>query len=137
MPAAGRCIRQAAGPSGRGFSPGDLDRLDCGPGAAGRRSGRQHGAASGLGGGAGSARSRVGFVNCSHAPSASRVSDDRRDNRAQGTVLLNAGLVPGLANLAAAELFAEHPEADCLEVAFTVLSEGTAGREGGEFAHRG
>jgi hypothetical protein len=30
-----------------------------------------------------------------------------------------------------------HAEADCLEIAFTVLNQGTAGRAGGEFAHAG
>jgi hypothetical protein len=52
-------------------------------------------------------------------------------------VLLNGGLVPGVANLIAADLLDRHPEADTLEVAFTVLREGTAGRGGGEFVHSG
>jgi hypothetical protein len=77
------------------------------------------------------------LVNCSHAPAAPATAIAAEAKEHRGTVLLNAGLVPGLANLAAAELLAEHPEADCLEIAFTVLSKGTAGRGGGEFAHRG
>lgn len=77
------------------------------------------------------------LVNCSHAsaPTASALAAEAPT--ATGTVLLNAGLVPGIANLAAAELLEEHPKADSLEVAFTVLTSGTAGKAGGEFAHAG
>jgi len=77
------------------------------------------------------------LVNCSHAPGQAAAELTNEVGGAQGTVLLNAGLVPGIANLAAAELLRRHPQADCLEVAFTVLKEGTAGKAGGEFAHGG
>lgn len=77
------------------------------------------------------------LVNCSHAPGRAAAAIAAETEEPKGTVLLNAGLVPGVANLVAAELLREHPQADCLEVAFTVLSAGTAGRAGGEFAHQG
>lgn len=77
------------------------------------------------------------LVNCSHndAPVAAAMAAEA--GKAKGTVLLNAGLVPGIANLAAAELLGTYPQADRLEVAFTILSAGTAGKAGGEFAHEG
>jgi len=77
------------------------------------------------------------LVNCSHAPTRAAVELTREAKEPKGTVLLNAGLVPGIANLVAADLLEERPRADCLEVAFTVFSEGTAGKAGGEFAHEG
>ncbi len=77
------------------------------------------------------------LVNCSHAPARVAGGIAAGAKAQKGTVLLNAGLVPGVANLVAAELLQKHPQADCLEVAFTVLGSGTAGRAGGEFVHRG
>jgi len=73
------------------------------------------------------------LVNCSHSPGRS-AAELRAEARSAGSVLLNAGLVPGLANLIAADLLRRHPEADCLEVAFTVLLRGTAGKAGAKFA---
>lgn len=78
------------------------------------------------------------LVNCSHAPGAVAASLTAEiGDQCKGTVLLNGGLVPGIANLIAAELLAGHPDADTLEVAFTVLREGTAGKGGGEFVYSG
>jgi hypothetical protein len=77
------------------------------------------------------------LVNCSHAPGRAAAAIAAEAGELKGTVLLNAGLVPGVTNLVAAELLEEYPRADCLEVAFTVLSAATAGRAGGEFVHRG
>lgn len=54
-----------------------------------------------------------------------------------GSVVMNAGIAPGVTNLVAAELLAAHPEADEVELVFTVSSEATVGRAGREFAHRG
>jgi hypothetical protein len=76
------------------------------------------------------------LVNCSHAPGGAAAAVGG-DTKAAGSVLLNAGLVPGIANLVAADLLEKHTEADCLEVAFTILKEGTAGRGGAEFVHAG
>ena len=75
------------------------------------------------------------LVNCSHTHARTAAALAPKAKESGGTVLLNAGLVPGIANLAAAELLAKHPQADRLEVAFTILNEGTAGRGGGEVAH--
>ena len=77
------------------------------------------------------------LVNCSHAPSETTGVLDKEVRNPKGTVLLNGGLVPGVANLGATELLSRHPEADCLEVAFTILSAGTAGKTGGAFAYEG
>lgn len=77
------------------------------------------------------------LVNCSHAAGGTAAALNAVSSQPKGTVLLNAGLVPGVANLLAAELLQQHPEADCLEIAFTVLKAGTAGKGGGEFAHHG
>ena len=56
--------------------------------------------------------------------------------RPRGTIVMNAGIAPGLTNLIAADLVAEHPEADEIELAFTVSTKGTSGPAGGDFAHR-
>lgn len=77
------------------------------------------------------------LVNCSHAPGRASAAIAAEAGEPKGTVLLNAGLVPGVANLVADDLLKRHPQADCLEIAFTVLSAATAGRAGGEFVHRG
>jgi hypothetical protein len=55
---------------------------------------------------------------------------------AKGTVVMGAGIAPGLTNLVAADLLAAHPEADEVELAFTVSIKSTSGPAGGDFAHR-
>lgn len=77
------------------------------------------------------------LINCSHAPSTTTEVLAREVKEPKGAVLINAGLAPGIANLEAVELLSHYPEADCLEVAFTILSAGTAGKAGGEFAYQG
>jgi hypothetical protein len=49
-----------------------------------------------------------------------------------GTVLMNAGLAPGVTNLAAAELLARHPDADRIELVRTVSTRGTRGPVGAD-----
>jgi hypothetical protein len=56
-------------------------------------------------------------------------------SRARGTVVLNAGLMPGVTNLVAAELLHAHPQADGLELAMTASTSGTMGRAGGAFGY--
>ena len=56
--------------------------------------------------------------------------------RPRGTVLMNAGIAPGLTNLLAADLLADHPEADEVELVFTVPARSVAGPSGSQFAHR-
>lgn len=77
------------------------------------------------------------LVNCSHAPAEMAIAITASAAKSVGTVLLNAGLAPGVVNLVAADLLENHPEADCLEVGFTLFTEATAGKAGGEFAHHG
>lgn len=55
--------------------------------------------------------------------------------RARGTVVPNAGIMPGLTNLAAAELLRAHPDADGVELVLTASAAGTRGRAGGAFAY--
>ena len=54
----------------------------------------------------------------------------------RGTVLMNAGVAPGLTNLLAADLLADHPEADEVELVFTVSAKSAVGPAGSRFAHR-
>jgi NAD(P)-dependent dehydrogenase (short-subunit alcohol dehydrogenase family) len=54
----------------------------------------------------------------------------------RGTVLMNAGIAPGLTNLLAADLLAHHPEADEVELVFTVSAKSAVGPAGSRFAHR-
>jgi NAD(P)-dependent dehydrogenase (short-subunit alcohol dehydrogenase family) len=53
----------------------------------------------------------------------------------RGTVLMNAGIAPGLTNLIAADLLARHPEADEVEMVFTVSAKGSVGPAGGDIGH--
>lgn len=55
--------------------------------------------------------------------------------RARGTVVPNAGIMPGLTNLVAAQLLGAHPEADGVELVMTASASGTHGRAGGEFGY--
>src|SRR6202522_183384 len=54
----------------------------------------------------------------------------------RGTVLMNAGIAPGLTNPLAADLPARHPEADEVELVFTVSAKSAVGPAGSRFAHR-
>jgi hypothetical protein len=51
-------------------------------------------------------------------------------------VVMHAGIAPGLTNLVAADLTARHPDADEVELVFTVSTKSTNGPAGGAFAHR-
>jgi hypothetical protein len=53
----------------------------------------------------------------------------------KGTAILNAGRIPGLTNLLAAELLARHPKADAVEIATTLSASGTSGPQAGAFLH--
>jgi hypothetical protein len=56
---------------------------------------------------------------------------------ARGTVLMNAGLAPGVTNLVAAELLRACPEAEELEIVLTLSSAAPRGPASVEFIHRG
>lgn len=59
-----------------------------------------------------------------------------REAKPKGTVVTGAGIAPGLTNLVAAQLLAEHPDADELELVFTFSAAATSGPAGLEFVHR-
>src|ERR1700722_2023939 len=76
------------------------------------------------------------LINVS-AMAASAVQRLRRvPGEPRGTVLMNAGIAPGLTNLLAADLLARHPEADEVELVFTVSAKSAVGPAGSRFAHR-
>jgi hypothetical protein len=54
----------------------------------------------------------------------------REPGTPRGTVLMNAGIAPGLTNLLAAGLLARHPEADEVEMVFTISVKGSTGPAG-------
>lgn len=54
-----------------------------------------------------------------------------------GTVMVNAGVAPGLTNLIAADLIARHPDADRIDLVFTVSAKAPVGAAGREFGYRG
>jgi hypothetical protein len=58
----------------------------------------------------------------------------RKPGPARGTVLMNAGIAPGLTNLLAADLLARHPEADEVELVFTVSLKASHGPASGDIA---
>ena len=60
-----------------------------------------------------------------------------RAGQAKGTVVMNAGIAPGVTNLLAAHLLEENPDADEVELVFTVTAKGTGGPASAAFAHRG
>ena len=56
---------------------------------------------------------------------------------ARGTVLMNAGLAPGVTTIVAADLLRRHPDAEELEMVFTVSAAVPRGRASVDFVHRG
>ncbi|HEX4283146.1 MAG TPA: NAD-dependent epimerase/dehydratase family protein [Solirubrobacteraceae bacterium] len=56
---------------------------------------------------------------------------------ATGTVLMNAGLAPGVTTVVATDLLRLHPDADELELVFTLSSESPRGPASTDFIHRG
>jgi hypothetical protein len=56
---------------------------------------------------------------------------------ARGTVLMNAGLAPGVTTLVAADLLRRHPDAAELEIVFTVSLASSRGPASTGFIHRG
>ena len=70
------------------------------------------------------------LINVS-AMAASSAAVLRREPRPpRGTVLMNAGIAPGLTNLLAADLLARYPEADEVELVFTISVKGSTGPAG-------
>ena len=76
------------------------------------------------------------LVNLSTSP-ASAWRDLRREaTSGPGLVLIHAGVAPGVTGLIAADLLRLHPDADEVELAFTISAGGTSGRSGAGFIHR-
>ncbi len=76
------------------------------------------------------------LINVSAMPAQAGRRLREQAGTARGTVVMNAGIAPGVTNLIAADLLAAHPEADEVELAFTVSTKSTSGRAGGDFGHR-
>jgi hypothetical protein len=76
-------------------------------------------------------------INISALPAAAGRALRAVAGDARGTVVMNAGIAPGVTNLVAADLLAAHPEADEVEMAFTIWTAAPHGRASAEFAHRG
>ena len=77
------------------------------------------------------------LINVSAMPASAARRLRQEPGQPQGTVLMNAGIAPGLTNLIAADLLAQHPEADEVELVFTVSAKSSVGPAGSSFAHRG
>lgn len=77
------------------------------------------------------------LLNLSAGPATALRSLRREAGQAKGTVVMNAGIAPGVTNLLAAQLLEENPGADEAELVFTVTAKGTGGAASADFAHRG
>ena len=77
------------------------------------------------------------LINISALPAAAGRSLRAVAGGARGTVLMNAGLAPGITNLVAADLLRAHPEAAELEIVFTLSSTTPRGAASSDFIHRG
>ena len=76
------------------------------------------------------------LVNMSAVPAARGWQLKRETGPGSGLVLIHAGVVPGVTSLVAADLLRRHPDADELELAFTLSAGGTSGRGGAGLIHR-
>lgn len=77
------------------------------------------------------------LINISAVPAAASRALRAVAGGARGTVLMNAGLAPGVTTLVAADLLRAHPDADELEIVFTLSSTSPRGPASADFAHRG
>jgi saccharopine dehydrogenase-like NADP-dependent oxidoreductase len=67
------------------------------------------------------------LLNLSAQPATALRSLRGDAGQANGAVVMNAGIAPGVTNLLAAELLEENPDADEVELVFTVTTRGTGG----------
>jgi hypothetical protein len=72
------------------------------------------------------------LINVSALAASSVAGPLREPEPPRGTVVMNAGIAPGLTNLIAARLLAGHPEADEVELVFTVSLKGSHGPGSGD-----
>ncbi|MGN6168275.1 MAG: hypothetical protein ACTHQQ_08900 [Solirubrobacteraceae bacterium] len=77
------------------------------------------------------------LINVSALPAAAGRGLRAVAGGARGTVILNAGFVPGVTNLVAADLLRAHPEADELELVLTISVLSTRGPAGAAFVDHG
>lgn len=77
------------------------------------------------------------LINVSALPAAAARALRAVAGGARGTVLMNTGLAPGVTTLAAADLLRLHPEADELEIVFTLALTSQRGLASADFIHRG
>ena len=75
------------------------------------------------------------LVNVAATPAQRGWALQRESAEARGLVLIHAGMVPGVTSLVAADLLRAHPDADELELAFTISASGTSGRSGAGLIH--
>jgi len=76
-------------------------------------------------------------INVSGLPAAAGRALRAAAGGARGTVLMNAGLVPGVSNLVAAELLRAHPHADELEIVLTLSAAARRGPAAVQLIRRG
>jgi NAD(P)-dependent dehydrogenase (short-subunit alcohol dehydrogenase family) len=77
------------------------------------------------------------LINVAALPAAASRSLRAVSGRARGTVLMNAGLAPGVTTLVAADLLRLHPDATALEIVFTASATVPRGPASLEFIRRG
>jgi hypothetical protein len=77
------------------------------------------------------------LINISALPAAAGRSLRAAAGAARGTVLMNAGLAPGVTTIVAADLLRLHPEARELEIVFTLSTTAPRGPASADFIRRG
>lgn len=77
------------------------------------------------------------LINISALPAAAGRSLRAVAGGARGTVLMNAGLAPGVTTIVAADLLHARPDAEELEIVFTLSSTTPRGPASVDFVHRG
>lgn len=77
------------------------------------------------------------LINISALPAAASRSLRATSGGARGTVIMNAGLAPGVTTIVAAELLGLYPDAHELEIVFTVSFATSRGSASTDFIHRG
>ncbi len=77
------------------------------------------------------------LINVSDLPAAAARSLRAVGGGARGTVVMNAGLAPGVTTIVAADLLGLHPAASELEIVFTLSLSVPRGPASADFIHRG
>ena len=77
------------------------------------------------------------LINISDLPAAAGRSLRAVAGGARGTVVMNAGLAPGVTTIVAADLLSGHPAAEELEIVFTLSLTVPRGPASADFIHRG